>query len=188
VTTRGSGPTLALAVALPAALIASACGAAASQAPADQGRTVRIEMSDFAFSPPQIVLQAGETVTFVFSNVGTVEHEFMAGAGPTAGHGYAKDWFGSVTASGLSHDPEHMGMSVRVAPHGTARLTFVVPNETGQFDFGCFVSGHYEDGMRGVLVVTSTEPAAGPLAVPTARPGTVPSPSGSPGEMEMEAH
>jgi uncharacterized cupredoxin-like copper-binding protein len=182
----GVAPLTAITLAL--ALTVSACGAAASGELPDRGRTVRIEMSDFAFAPPQIVLQAGETVTFIFSNFGTVEHEFMAGTGPTAGHGYVKDWFASVKASGLTHDSEHMGMSVRVAPRGTARLRFAVPNEVGQFDLGCFVASHYEDGMRGVLVVVSNEPTTSPRVVPTALPGAVPTPSGSPGEMEMEAH
>ena len=48
-------------------------------------RTIQIEMSDFAFSPSSITLRAGEKVTLTFKNVGTVEHEFMAGKDPVIG-------------------------------------------------------------------------------------------------------
>ena len=76
-------------------MVVAACATPASRtAPAvsDEGRVVRVELSEFAFSPPQVILQAGETVTIALTNVGKLEHEFMAGTGVMAGMGYRTDW------------------------------------------------------------------------------------------------
>jgi uncharacterized cupredoxin-like copper-binding protein len=147
------------AVLLSASLILAACaapaGGSASTASADEGRIVRVELSEFAFSPPQLILQAGETVTIAFTNVGKLEHEFMAGTGVMAGMGYKTDWLAKVKAKGAdAGDAGHMGLSVRIAPGATAKLVLVVPQQNAQIEFGCFVQGHYEDGMRGLIVVT----------------------------------
>jgi len=175
--------------ALSAALLAAACGGAAAPQPPDPGRTVRIEMSDFAFSPPQVVLQAGETVTLVLANVGTVEHELMAGTGAMPGHGYAQDWLASANVVGTSGDADHGGASVRVAARATAKLVFVVPNATGRYEFACFVPGHYESGMRGVIVVASAQPSrdqGAPIVPSGPAPSQTMSPEGH--DMEMEGH
>jgi uncharacterized cupredoxin-like copper-binding protein len=133
-------------------MILAACGQKA--APVGDARTVEIEMRDFAFSPETLTLRAGETVTFAFKNVGKLEHEFMAGNDPAIGKGYLKDWLaGAQIRVSSDHGMGHTGEGVRVAPNTTTTLTIVVPSQGGVFEFGCFVSGHYESGMRGRLVV-----------------------------------
>ena len=49
-------------------------------------------------TPPQIILNAGESVTIVFTNMGKLEHEFMAGTGAT-GKGYGHDWLAQANPS-----------------------------------------------------------------------------------------
>jgi uncharacterized cupredoxin-like copper-binding protein len=174
-----------------ALIVGGACGGVSSSAAADEGRTIHVEMSDDAFSPPQIVLAAGETITLVFTNVGSLEHEFMAGMGGMPGQGYMQDWAGMANARGsVSHDLDHAGTGIRVAPHGTAKLTLTVPSQSGQFEFGCFIPGHYEGGMRGVLVVASSAPTANPGVLPMAPTDPLPqatmAPMGDP--MDMEGH
>ena len=131
---------------------AAACAAPASTTTGD--RTIEIEMRDFAFSPDSLTLRAGERVTLSFKNVGKLEHEFMAGTQPAYGKGYLEDLLsGAQIEGGAGHGMDHSGAGVRVAPNTTRALTFVVPERNGVFEFGCFVVGHYESGMRGRLVV-----------------------------------
>lgn len=97
-------------------------------------------------------------------NVGTVEHEFMAGSEPMMGTGYRQDWLARAKLdAGKRHDAAHAGEGACAAARKSAELRVVVPAEKGEFEFefefGCFVAGHYEAGMKGKLVVGGT---AGP--------------------------
>ncbi len=143
------------------AMIVTACGQSATST--SDGRTIEIEMRDFAFSPETLTLRAGEKVTLAFKNVGKLEHEFMAGNEPAIGRGYLKDWLaGARIDASAEHGMDHQGAGVRVAPNATTTVTFVVPSQGGVFEFGCFVSGHYEFGMRGRLVVDVQNPNEAP--------------------------
>lgn len=140
-----------------AAIIATACGAGSSPR-ADVGTAVRIDMLNFAFAPQTIRLKAGERVTLRFVNRSPLEHEFMAGRGPEPMGGYAEDFFKGVdvdTRSGKAERSGHGGaFELEVAPHmGTGEISFVVPGTKGSYEFGCFVPGHYQAGMKGTLVV-----------------------------------
>lgn len=168
-----------------AAIVMTSCGTVAGSPDAAIGaRTVQIQMSDFAFMPTTITLKPGERVTFSFQNVGTVEHEFMAGMGAMAGQGYMQDWLAMARLEPLAspHPSGHTGEGVRVAPRGSATLTIVAPPQVGEFEFGCFIEGHHERGMSGKLIVDAGIP---PDAVPTGRPVITPAtrptlmPSGS---------
>lgn len=185
-------------IALSAAVLASACGASAPSVTAVSGRVVEISMSDYFFSPALAELRAGERVTFVLKNFGTIEHEFMAGRGAVYGKGYTQDWLASAGADGSrGHDAGHNGEGVRIAPNGTATLTVVVPSDLGDFEFGCFIEGHYESGMKGRLVVAPNgeatsrpvTPASGaPAKSGGATPSATPHPMGSMGDEDAEAH
>lgn len=87
-------------------------------------------------------------------NAGTIEHEFMAGRQAMTGVGYKEDWLALAKPDrGGGHDMDHQGSGVRVQPKNTATLTITVPAARGEFEFGCFIPGHYEGGMKGRLVV-----------------------------------
>ena len=174
------------------ALILASCApppaTLATPAP-DAGRIVRIEMSEFAFSPPLVILAAGEAVTLVFTNVGALEHEFMAGSGVVAGKGYQDDWLARAQPKrAADHSSGHAGIGVKVGPHASAKLTLVVPSETGQLEFGCFAEGHYEGGMHGVIVVAGVAGATATPRTPAPAATVAPSMSGHPAGMEEEQH
>ncbi len=44
-------------------------------------------------------------------------------------------------------------VGVRLQPGQTATLSFVVPDKVGDHEFGCFVAGHHESGMKGKLTI-----------------------------------
>lgn len=148
--------------------------------PNDAGRVIRIDMSDFAFSPSMISVKPGERVTLSFRNIGGQEHEFMAGTEAMAGKGFMKDWLALAMIESPSgqHNAGHVGEGLKLAPRGAANVTLVVPSEVGQFEFACFVVGHYESGMKGMLTVDA---GAAPNAVPTVAPTPSARPTAAPG-------
>jgi uncharacterized cupredoxin-like copper-binding protein len=180
------------AIALSSALMACAGTPTYAALPSDPGRVVRIDMSDFAFSPASISVTPGERITLSFRNVGTQEHEFMAGHDATPGKGFAHDWLDLAKVDRLGgHESGHSGVGLRLAPRGAANLTIVVPAQAGEVEFGCFVVGHYESGMKGTLVVTpsgeatsrTTAPSTGaPLRSPIPTPTSTAQPAGSMGD------
>ena len=139
-------------------ILAAACGGnTASAVDPAQGRVIEVTMTEFKFSPATITLAPGEKVTFKLKNTGAVEHDFMAGREATPGKGYALDWIAKAvdgTRPAHTHAGEvPMGEGVRVSADWMLTLTVVVPQEKGEYEFGCFVQGHYEAGMKGTLVV-----------------------------------
>jgi uncharacterized cupredoxin-like copper-binding protein len=141
--------------ALALALIAAVACAAPATDPAD-GRVIEITMKEFTFSPRTITVTAGETVTLKFTNVGALEHEFMAGREPVPGKGYAEDWLKRAAPALASHThpgEQHLGEGIRISADWGGRVKLVVPMEKGTYEFGCFVAGHYEAGMKGTIVV-----------------------------------
>lgn len=87
------------------ALILGACGGAGGTL-ADGGE-LTIVMSEYEFSPSEIRLTPGTTVTIVLTNEGDKDHEFMAGHEVSLEdgipHGFHSDFFDTV--EDLSIDP-----------------------------------------------------------------------------------
>jgi uncharacterized cupredoxin-like copper-binding protein len=175
-------------------LTLTACSGAPNYAtlPNDAGRVIRIDMSDFAFSPATISVKPGERVTLSFRNIGGQEHEFMAGREAMVGKGFMQDWLALAKTEPTSggHDAGHIGEGLRIAPRGATNVTLVVPPQVGEFEFACFVVGHYESGMTGKLIVDGGAPAnAIPTVAPTPKPSASAMPSGHTMEEEdAEAH
>lgn len=86
------------------------------------------EPSEYRFSPDRYEVPAGERVGVVFTNEGDIDHEF------------------AVKAADFRVD---------AGSGETARAAFVAPDEPGEYKVGCYLPGHYEEGMKGTLVVTS---------------------------------
>lgn len=91
----------------------------------DGAKEVRVVATEWAFEPESIHLHEGEAVNIVLVNDGLVEHEVEFAA---------------------------FDFHVHAQPGETVTAGFV-PDETGEFEFGCFVPGHYQAGMHGDLVV-----------------------------------
>jgi uncharacterized cupredoxin-like copper-binding protein len=117
--------------------------------PGTQGEidtTVEVsQLDELAFDPASIDVRAGETVEFVVTNDGAVDHEFVLGD----------------EVFQAAHEGEMAGMggtmpdepnAVSLAPGQTKRViwTFTKP---GSVLYGCHVPGHYPAGMVGEIVV-----------------------------------
>lgn len=91
----------------------------------DGAKEIRIVANEWGFEPETLHLHEGEAVNIVLVNEGVVEHEVEFEAFDFHLHAEA----GETVAAGF------------------------VPEHTGDFEFGCFVPGHYEAGMVGTLKV-----------------------------------
>ncbi|MDQ3951689.1 MAG: plastocyanin/azurin family copper-binding protein [Actinomycetota bacterium] len=109
-------------------------------------RTVEVATTDpYRFEPAALQVESGETVTFVVTNEGEEDHEFVLGD-----VAYQEE-HGEAMASGAMH---HEGNAVTVAPGDTEELTWTFPS-VGDVLYACHVGGHYDSGMVGVITISA---------------------------------
>lgn len=114
--------------------------------PAEATRTIEVTTSDpYRFEPAAVEVGSGETVTFVVTNEGDEEHEFVLGDVSY------QEQHGEEMAAGSMH---HEGNAVTVAPGDTEELTWTFPPQ-GDVLFACHVGGHYAAGMVGVITISA---------------------------------
>jgi uncharacterized cupredoxin-like copper-binding protein len=102
-------------------------------------RIAPIKMTDeLKFDPSTEPAAAGETVSFVLVNAGTVTHEFQVG--PAA----------AVAANKV--DGKKVVEVADINGGHVAELTYTFP-VTGAYAFACHVTGHYEAGMKGTVTL-----------------------------------
>jgi uncharacterized cupredoxin-like copper-binding protein len=137
------------------ALVAAACGPAATPtgapspaAPASP-ESVRIDvaLNEMTIEPAEMSVPAGQPVTFVVTNVGTIEHEFFVGDEEEQQHHEAE----MAAEGGMQHDEPN---AISVEPGATEELTMTFP-EAGTTLAGCHVPGHYPAGMKATIVIES---------------------------------
>lgn len=139
------------------ALVGAACGGEGGQeapegtAPAGV-RTVRIEMRDIAFSPDRVEVRAGETVRFVFRNVGKIRHEAFIGdeAAQEAHEMEMREGRSQGTSMTMAHAGDEGGITVEPGETGELTHSFKAGD---QLLIGCHEPGHYEAGMKVVIEV-----------------------------------
>lgn len=113
---------------------------------ADATRSIAVEALDtMAFEPERGEVAAGETVTFVVTNVGEAVHELTLGdAEEQRAHAEQMAEMGS-----MPHDEPN---SISLEPGETGELTWRF-GSTGSVEFACHEPGHYDAGMSGAVVV-----------------------------------
>ena len=142
---------------------------------------IEIDMADHSFSPEALRIPAGQPVQLVFTNMGEMEHEFMAGR--TVGDGdFEVDLFAGLDVEIRTEGAEHVheevaedhddaaehhdnadghhgdggdhGTMVLLEEGGRASMTFTLPVELrGEWEMACFITGHYRRGMHGTVSV-----------------------------------
>jgi uncharacterized cupredoxin-like copper-binding protein len=127
------------------AAVVAACSSFTSFTPstAETPRTVAVSALDsFAFDPGNIPIRAGETVRFVVTNDGVLEHEFVIGS-----RDYLLEHAGAMTHGGMLEDT---ATAIRLIPGQTKELVYVFGTAT-DVAWGCLVRGHYPAGMSGTF-------------------------------------
>jgi uncharacterized cupredoxin-like copper-binding protein len=109
---------------------------------------VRIELSEYAFSPAQVTLKAGTAVTLKVVNKGRATHMFTSQ--------YLSSQDLEIEGADMEVDAPNGVKYVKLQPGKSAEIKFT-PTQKGTFDFSCDVKTggrtHRDRGMKGQLVV-----------------------------------
>lgn len=120
--------------------------------PADASETDRVievdANDDFTFGPAEIMVSAGETITFVVTNTGQIPHDFTLGDLETQDE-HEAEMAEMMTDGEMAHDDAN---AVVIGPGETHELTWHF-SEAGTFMIGCHQPGHYAAGMVGAVNV-----------------------------------
>lgn len=163
---------LLLSTVLVAALAGAACGSsepapastpapAAPAAPAHDGRPVEITANDtIKFSVTEITARPGERISVTLTNIGSMPkfsmgHNFLLLDPSTDVNAFVT---AAATAPTTDYVPPTLKDKVLVAtkllgPGEKDTVTFAAPSAPGKYGFICSFPGHYQVGMKGVLIV-----------------------------------
>lgn len=112
-------------------------------------RIIEIQMKDGAgamsYAPERIVVKKGEQIKFVLKNFGLVDHEFLIDSVANNARHKAE----MEKNPDMAHEEPN---GARVKPAETRELLWRF-SKAGTFEFACLLPGHYESGMKGVVVV-----------------------------------
>lgn len=118
--------------------------------PGKANRTIALTMGDtMRYSSSHIRVAQGETITFAVTNKGKLMHELVLGTeDELKTHAQIM-----LKNPGMEHDEPYMA---HVKPGTTVRITWKF-TKPGTFHYGCLVPGHFEAGMKGVVVVAASK-------------------------------
>ena len=110
--------------------------------PDEADRTIEVEAADtLKFDPASLEVEAGETVTFVVSNTGQTDHEFVLGD-----EAYQESHGGGAV---MEHEE---GNGVFLEPGDTGEVTWTF-SDGGELIYACHVNGHFDSGMFGRIEI-----------------------------------
>jgi len=117
--------------------------------PKKRFRVIEIAMNDgpgtMSYTPSKIEVRQGEQIKFVLKNVGYLPHEFLL----DSFENNAKHKIEMQKNPEMEHDDPN---GRRVEPKKAAEILWRF-TKAGTFEFACLIPGHYETGMKGVVVV-----------------------------------
>ena len=107
---------------------------------------ISFTMTDFAFTPNEFTVVAGEEITLQATHNGTVEHNFIVmKSGTDAGDVYDEEDKGNVF------------FEVDLQPGESKTVTLTAPEQPGAYQVICGMVGHLQSGMIGKLIVTDQQ-------------------------------
>jgi uncharacterized cupredoxin-like copper-binding protein len=117
--------------------------------PGQAGRVIEIVMREgpgtMTYSPDRIEVRRGEQVKFVLRNAGQLRHEILIDSVANNARHKAE----MEKSPDMAHEEAN---GRHVGPGQTAELLWRF-TKAGTFEFACLIPGHYESGMKGVVVV-----------------------------------
>jgi uncharacterized cupredoxin-like copper-binding protein len=116
----------------------SACGGNAA------ANSLKVDMTEFAFTPSEFTVPAGEEITLTVVNDGAVEHEFVIMK------------FGTEVGEDFGDEDEaNVYWEVEADAGESKTEIFTAPSEPGEYQVVCGTEGHYVAGMIGKLTVVA---------------------------------
>ena len=138
-----------------ASLTIAACGTGEDATPPTGSRVIEVAMTENEFTPSSFEVEAGQEITFEFTNDGTVDHEAILGS-EAEQDDHEAEMGGDGSHGGPMEGMDHGGSdgeAITVEPGGTATMTKTFES-AGTVILGCHEPGHYEAGMKATIVVT----------------------------------
>jgi azurin len=138
-----------------------AAASAAPAAPLGDGRPIEITAADtMKFSVTEITAKRGEVLSVTLVNLGTTP-KFSMGHNwvlLTADTDVQQFLVAAAEAAPTDYVPGAQKAHILAAtkllgPNERNTVTFAVPDKPGRYEFVCSFPGHYQVGMRGVLIV-----------------------------------
>jgi uncharacterized cupredoxin-like copper-binding protein len=112
-------------------------------------RTVEIIMNEgpgvMSYSTDRIEVRKGEQIKFVLKNTGYLAHEFLL----DSVENNAKHKIEMEKHPDMEHDEPN---GKKLEPKASSEIIWRF-TKAGTFEFACLIPGHYEAGMKGVVVV-----------------------------------
>ncbi len=105
--------------------------------------------NDLRFTPAEITVAAGETITFRVTNTGSLTHDFILGDAKAQEEHEAEMTAMRESGEMMMHDEAN---SMTLPPGETKELTWHF-TESGSFLIGCHQKGHYDQGMHASVTV-----------------------------------
>ena len=118
-------------------LLAGVAGCSGETLRAERPQDVAVTLSEFQFASSGSTFKVGVPYRFVLRNTGSVAHE------------WAVVPRGATDEAALLIEVEEE----ELPPGATVVQTFTFP-EPGEYDFACYMAGHYESGMKLPITVT----------------------------------
>jgi uncharacterized cupredoxin-like copper-binding protein len=137
--------------ALALGLLVVACSPSADRrsVPPGTDRIVELSMVGMHFIPDRIEVKAGELVAFVVTNPNDIAHELFIGSeADQMAHRAIHMAVASAGQANISHD----GYGIFLAPHETGVVSYRF-DTAGEIMLGCHLPGHWEAGMRAIVIV-----------------------------------
>lgn len=113
----------------------------------DVDRTIAVKAGDVYFDPKAITVKAGETVRFVVTNIGKIDHDFTLGT-PEIQQAHQQEMAKMMQGGGMDHAHHDDANAVMLKPGETKELIWTFA-EADNLEFGCNIPGHYQAGMKG---------------------------------------
>jgi azurin len=140
---------------------ASSTAATSAPAAAATGRAIEVTASDaMKFSVNEIIAAPGETLSVTLVNVGTTPkfsmgHNWVLLAAGTDPQAFVVAAADAVTTEYVpaSLKAKVLASTKLLGPKERDTATFTAPSTPGRYDFVCSFPGHFQVGMRGVLIV-----------------------------------
>lgn len=99
------------------------------------------------YTPDKIEVTRGEQIRFIIRNAGVLKHELMF----DSIEGNAKHKKEMEKNPEMEHDDPN---GKTVEPNKTAEILWLF-DKAGTFEYACLIPGHYDAGMKGIVVVTA---------------------------------
>lgn len=109
-------------------------------------KEVNFTITDFAFTPSDFTVTAGEEITVTATHNGTMEHNFIVMR-------YGTDVGDMFDAE----DQVNVFWEVTLQPGDSKTVVFNAPDQPGTYQVLCGMPGHMQSGMLGKLIVMEPE-------------------------------